>query len=244
MNVSVIVINKNRDRIIGKCLQSIISQLERNDQLIVIDDNSTDSSIEVINEYLYRIDCLLNIESGGSRSIVRNRAADEARNDIIIFMDSDVVINYGNISFVKKAHEDSCVVGVNGNVFGNNHDKFQFEFISHVCLEDFLAKLASNFDVLYDYPCFFDYRFSNKEVVGDVNNNWYYYYTSFASVRRDLFHNVGRFDESMSGWGAEDLDLGYRLNKKGKLLFIDDIISFHCPHEKNIFDIIYQKYSI
>jgi GT2 family glycosyltransferase len=45
--------------------------------------------------------------------------------------------------------------------------------------------------------------------------SWLYFLTGNASVRKDDLERVGRFDESFTGYGHEDLELGYRLQRAG-----------------------------
>ncbi len=45
--------------------------------------------------------------------------------------------------------------------------------------------------------------------------SWLYFLTGNASVRRDDLLRVGCFDESFTGYGHEDLELGYRLQQLG-----------------------------
>ncbi len=44
---------------------------------------------------------------------------------------------------------------------------------------------------------------------------WLYFLTGNASVRRSDLMRVGCFDESFTGYGHEDLELGYRLERAG-----------------------------
>jgi GT2 family glycosyltransferase len=45
--------------------------------------------------------------------------------------------------------------------------------------------------------------------------SWLYFLTGNASVRKSHLDRVGRFDEDFTGYGHEDLELGYRLQKAG-----------------------------
>lgn len=58
--------------------------------------------------------------------------------------------------------------------------------------------------------------------------SWLYFLTGNASVRRDDVEAVGKFDESFTGYGHEDLELGYRLEKSGVELRYDaDAVNYH-----------------
>ena len=57
---------------------------------------------------------------------------------------------------------------------------------------------------------------------------WLYFLTGNASVRRDDLLRIGCFDEQFTGYGHEDLELGYRLQKDGVEIFYDpQAVNYH-----------------
>ncbi|MGZ3509944.1 MAG: glycosyltransferase family 2 protein [Vulcanimicrobiaceae bacterium] len=65
--------------------------------------------------------------------------------------------------------------------------------------------------------------------------SWLYFLTGNASVRREDLLRVGCFDESFTGYGHEDLELGYRLQHAGlRILYEPHAVNYHCqdvPHD-------------
>ncbi|HVA27102.1 MAG TPA: glycosyltransferase [Candidatus Baltobacteraceae bacterium] len=65
--------------------------------------------------------------------------------------------------------------------------------------------------------------------------SWLYFLTGNASVRTTDLRAVGGFDESFTGYGHEDLELGYRLERHGvRIEYEPRAVSYHCqdiPHE-------------
>lgn len=58
--------------------------------------------------------------------------------------------------------------------------------------------------------------------------SWLYFLTGNASVRRDDLIAVGSFDEAFTGYGHEDLELGYRLERSGvELRYDSQAINYH-----------------
>lgn len=58
--------------------------------------------------------------------------------------------------------------------------------------------------------------------------SWLYFLTGNASVRRDDLLAVGGFDEQFTGYGHEDLELGYRLAKSGVAIrYEPEALNFH-----------------
>lgn len=94
MMVSVIVPVYNTSLYLRKCIDSIISQTYKNLEIILVDDGSTDSSVQIIKEYMERDGRISLIEQeNAGPSIARNRALDICTGDAIFFMDSDDYID-------------------------------------------------------------------------------------------------------------------------------------------------------
>ena len=88
--VSIIMPSWNTGRFISESIESVINQTYGKWELIIVDDNSTDNSIEVINKYLNdkRIKLIVNSHNQGA-AISRNRALKAANGEWIAFLDSD-----------------------------------------------------------------------------------------------------------------------------------------------------------
>jgi glycosyltransferase involved in cell wall biosynthesis len=85
--VSVIVPTKNAARTLGACLDSIRSQLYRPIELIVIDNQSSDQTLEIAKRYADLVE-----SSGPERSAQRNRGAQLARGEYMLFIDADMTL--------------------------------------------------------------------------------------------------------------------------------------------------------
>lgn len=90
--VSVIVPNYNHARYLDQRIQSILNQTYQNFELILLDDKSSDNSIEVINKYrdnphVARI--VVNEENSGSTFIQWNKGFELAKGEIIWIAESD-----------------------------------------------------------------------------------------------------------------------------------------------------------
>ena len=91
--VSIIVPVYNAENVLGYCLNSIISQTYVNLEVLVINDGSTDNSLEICENYA-KIDSrikVINVKNGGV-SKARNIGIENATGDYIQFVDSDDVI--------------------------------------------------------------------------------------------------------------------------------------------------------
>ena len=84
--VSVLIPSWNREEYLGEAIESVLAQTYRDFEIVVVDDGSTDGTAELVGRY------------GGVRyiwqphsgiSAARNRALEEARSELIAWLDSD-----------------------------------------------------------------------------------------------------------------------------------------------------------
>ena len=85
--VSVVIPNFNRMDLIGETLDSILNQTRPPDEIIVVDDGSTDGSIDILKQFQPRV-TLLTQENAGPAA-ARNRGFSASRGRFIQFFDSD-----------------------------------------------------------------------------------------------------------------------------------------------------------
>jgi glycosyltransferase involved in cell wall biosynthesis len=91
VDVTVIVANYNGDKFISDAIRSACNQSLRNIEIIVVDDASTDSSLQIIKslaEEDARI-CLIESSVNGGAAAARNRALDLAKGQWVGILDSD-----------------------------------------------------------------------------------------------------------------------------------------------------------
>ena len=103
MKVSVIVPVYNVEKYLRKCLDSLVNQTFKDYEIIVVNDGSTDTSQDIINEYVSKYSNIkaFKKENGGLSS-ARNAGIIQAIGDYIAFVDSD---DYVEIFFLEKMYE-------------------------------------------------------------------------------------------------------------------------------------------
>lgn len=90
--VSVIIPNYNHARFLDERIQSVLNQTYQNFEVIILDDKSTDNSVEVINQYKdnpHVSQIIINEENSGSPFIQWNKGFELAKGDIIWIAESD-----------------------------------------------------------------------------------------------------------------------------------------------------------
>lgn len=89
--ISIIMPCFNSEEYIGSSISSVINQTYKDWELIVIDDFSEDSSVDIISKYIKcddRIVLIKNTKNLGA-GLSRNRGLDIAKRQFIAFLDSD-----------------------------------------------------------------------------------------------------------------------------------------------------------
>jgi glycosyltransferase involved in cell wall biosynthesis len=90
IKVSIIIPNRNGEATIGECLKAAFSSNYEEFEVIVVDDFSSDHSLELISQFPCK--CLqLKMHSGASRA--RNIGAQHSSGDILFFTDADCLLN-------------------------------------------------------------------------------------------------------------------------------------------------------
>src|SRR5574344_185554 len=88
--VSIIIPVYNAERFLKECFDSILAQTYDNYEIIVVDDGSVDTSIQIEEEYSKKVAGFRIIKQANSgQGVARNRGLDIARGEYIAFIDSD-----------------------------------------------------------------------------------------------------------------------------------------------------------
>ena len=90
MNVSVVIPSFNAERFIGQTIRSVLAQTRPPEEIIVVDDGSTDETGEIVRSFGSAV-TFVELGHGGACR-VRNHGASLARGDALMFLDSDDVL--------------------------------------------------------------------------------------------------------------------------------------------------------
>ncbi|HEY9852606.1 MAG TPA: glycosyltransferase family 2 protein [Leptolyngbyaceae cyanobacterium] len=87
--ISVIIPAYNAEKYIAKAIESVLEQTEKSIEAIVVDDGSTDSTVEIVKSFSDpRLRLIINQDNRGV-SYSRNRALTEARGEWVAILDAD-----------------------------------------------------------------------------------------------------------------------------------------------------------
>ncbi len=151
LKVSVIVPVYNLSQYIGSTLDSIINQDFKSFELIVIDDGSTDESLEVINDKLskslisYKV---IHQENSGVSS-ARNRGIEEAQGEYLVFVDGDDYITGNHLSELYNGESDFSLI----QLVKKDGDKLSNPYIyskRSIACDDFI-KMELNMEIPFNF---------------------------------------------------------------------------------------------
>lgn len=98
--ISVIIPNRNGSATIGPCLEAALKAVSDRDEIIVVDDGSTDGSDGIVRRYPCSL-IILDRHAGASRA--RNVGALRARNEVLVFTDADCLLQADTLDRVRQA---------------------------------------------------------------------------------------------------------------------------------------------
>ena len=103
VKISVLIPSYNVEKYIRECLDSIVNQTFEDMEIICIDDRSTDSTLDILNEYALKDSRLRVYENKENKGVsyARNYLLNLAKGKYIFFMDSD---DYLELDALEKAY--------------------------------------------------------------------------------------------------------------------------------------------
>jgi glycosyltransferase involved in cell wall biosynthesis len=214
-DISVVIPTYNRIDTLRHVIPSLLRQDLPSDryEIVVADSNSNDGTeayLAGVAREFPRVRHLPGPYTG--RAMARNAGIEAARGAVVMFTDADIIASSDLVSRHLAHHQSReriAVVGMELQV--GSYEEYER-----------LSSRAEDRRPLHPS--------SRKRL------SWLYFLTGNASARRADLDRVGRFDENFTGYGHEDLELGYRLQKAHIEIVYDPLaIDYHwhpVPYEE------------
>ncbi len=213
IDVSIIILNYNTCRLTVDCLQSVYdSETQYTYEVIVIDNHSSDDSVEVIREQFPQVKLIANQENTGFAR-ANNQGMEIASGRYVLLLNSDTVVQRNTLETMISLMDRRPELGASGCKVilpDGSLDK--------ACKRGFPTPAASfyyafGFSRLFpDNPRFNGYQLGyldpDKEYEVDCLVG------AFMLVRRETIEQIGGLDETFFMYG-EDLDWCYRIKEAG-----------------------------
>ena len=199
--ISIIIVNFNSGNFLHKCLWSIKTSIREHYEVIVVDNNSSDDSLDLCKD-LFSIPnfiCLRQMENFGfSKS--NNIGAAHSKGDILHFLNPDTVVDSSlNMDYEKViAHPDDIYVNALKNPDGSiMHSKHLLPTVPN-----FVKRIVSG------------------------NDAGYWYTGATLIISKENFMKIGGWNEAYFMY-SEDLDLFYKAYKNKVIVKQLDSIILH-----------------
>lgn len=202
MTVAVIIPVYNSSKLLGDTLLALSLGTRLPDELIVVDDGSTDESAAIAESYGARV---IRMSQNAGPGACRNQGALAAASEILIFLDADTCVHAKTIQqMMDRLAFGNHLTGV----FGSYDDT-----------------------PLDPSPCSQFRNLAHCYVHRSANRSALTFWSGCGAVRRDAFLAVNGFDERYTRPSIEDIDLGYRITDQGGHILLDpEIYVTHTKH--------------
>jgi glycosyltransferase involved in cell wall biosynthesis len=204
MFISVVIPTYNRRSILEKCLQALEHQDPsgeiENYEVVVVDDGSSDGTPNWLRQNAAQFPHVRLVEQQhGGPAEGRNRGVDHAQGDVIVFIDSDLVVTSSFLASHARA------LSRHWNQQG-----------TRLCFTYGAVINTANFD----QPT------AERHKLRDLS--WAYFATGNVAIDREVLERSGLFDLGFRLYGWEDLELGERLRQMGvELVKCPEAVGYH-----------------
>ena len=184
--ISIIIVNYNGKELLQKCLESLFKTDYENFEVILVDNNSTDNSIEFVTKEYPKI-IVIKLDSNKGFAEPNNIGAKIAKGEYLLFLNNDTVTTSNFISEMIKVLEkdqrvaicQSLLLRPNGDIDSSG---------------DFIDRIG----IVYNSKTKID---QIKEISSARG--------ACMMIRKKIFDKLGGFDEKFF-FSFEDVDLGWR----------------------------------
>jgi len=204
MFLSVVIPTYNRLPILQKCLRALEQQRLQEPlsgyEVVVVDDGSTDNTVAWLQAHAKDLPHVRLIrQQHGGPAEGRNRGVEAAVGEVIVFIDSDLVVTEGFLQAHAEALQRS---------WRQQGNRLSFTYGAVINTANFEAPT------------------SERHKLRDAS--WAYFATGNVAIDKTLLEQAGLFDTAFRLYGWEDLELGERLRRLGvQLVRCPQAVGYH-----------------
>lgn len=206
VELSIIIVNFNGRNYLHKCLESIYQfPPNKTFEVIVVDNNSTDGSQEMVYQQFSQVKLIANKENVGFAR-ANNQGIQLSRAKFILFLNNDTRILAHSLNLLLREIKKRPEIGAIAPALLNEDYSYQLSYGSHPNFKNELwQKYMANFS--------FKWKIKKKEDDWEKEDDWVSGACFLAP--RDILDKVNFFDENFFLY-FEDADLCARIRKLGK----------------------------
>ncbi|MGE5222657.1 MAG: glycosyltransferase family 2 protein [Omnitrophica WOR_2 bacterium] len=213
MNLSIIIINWNTHDLLGQCLRSIFANPPGSDfEIWVIDNGSTDRSLEMLKESFPSVKVIANHENVGFAR-ANNQGMQQAEGEYFLLINSDTIVQPGAIDGMLHTAEENPEAGIVGCKLLNQDGSIQESWAEFPTVASEI--LGRNF------------RKRTQVSSGEALYRVDWVGGACLLVRKEAVQQVGMLDESYFMY-SEEVDWCYRMKASGwNTYFLESVEIIH-----------------
>lgn len=144
--ISIVIPTKNEEENIKHLLDSLKTQIDFFEEIIIADANSTDKTLEIIQSFSNVFSDKLKIIEGGLPAIARNKASKLTKGNYILFIDADIILSKNIIknSLDKISKKDVHLITCNF-ICKSNYLSYFLYFVNNILIK--VSKLEKPFAI-------------------------------------------------------------------------------------------------
>jgi len=183
---------------IGTALESVDNQTYLPEEIIVVDDGSTDESMDIVKRFPH-VRVISHSRNYGIAA-ARNTAWENATGDIVAFIDADTIAHPRLLEILAGCYSTSDIAGVGGRgieiMQNNQYDKWRKDVLFQGWGENYKSNVHFLFGIC-------------------------------SSYRKNILKKLGGFDTFFKVSG-EDMDFCFRVNQAGfRLVYHPEAVVYH-----------------
>lgn len=217
IQLSVVIVNYNGKKYADACIESILSSNAKDFQIIVVDNDSTDGSVEYLktkyNKYQDRFK-IVTLDKNYGPAKARNEGVKICQGKYICFLDNDTIVHPEWANEAIKAFQENSKIGI-----------IQCKLL--------LAKEGGGIDYVGEYlgqnGFLIQKAFTGERDIGQYNKRMKILAAKSAGmfIRKKTFDTIGGFDQDYFIY-VEETDLGWRSWLAGYInVFIPTSVVYH-----------------
>ncbi len=210
MKLTVVMPTYNRSDLLGRALRALLDQTAPAEdyEIVVVDDGSTDPTPEVAREAVKEGEGRIRYfrQENAGPAAARNRGTREAKGEIVLFTGDDCIATRTLVAEHLRVYEEEGDVGVLGHVAW--HPELE--------LTPFMAFLDEGV------------QFGFKHIKDPDHVTAWCFYTANCSVGKHWIEEAGWFDEDFKYAAYEDIELAYRMQRRGlRIVYRPRALTYH-----------------
>lgn len=203
MEASIIIATYNRADVLEKCLEALSKQVFKGVfEVVIINDGGTDKTESVVQKFGKKLKIVYLKQKNSGQGIARNTGIKEARGEVTIFINDDIIVEENFLEEHLKLHKNNPEINFAVLGFIDWHPEIE--------VSTFMKWLTNGSNILGKFG---GHQFAFEKLEGKKYADFNFFYTSNISLKTALLKKEA-FDTSFDCYGWEDVELGYRLEKK------------------------------